>query len=151
MTRRKEQQRVKPVARPFDVFSFTQVGTAESATETRRRELASWFLDSHDSRRALFPSPAFFDPSSDVLLRAFVAEGKGGCVSVSQLSQIVDLPRSTALRYIHVLVDDGMLVTTRSQGNHESCLELTRRARSTLEAWLDKIDKDLPPTNPGGC
>jgi len=151
MTPRKAGQRVKSLPRGLGAFSFADVATAETRVEARRRKLASWLLDSHDSRRALFRSPTSFDPTSDVLLRAFVAEGRGGCISVSDLVEIADLPRSTALRFVRVLVEEGALVTTNAEQAHESCLGLTAGARSTLEAWLDKIDQELPLTTSSGC
>jgi hypothetical protein len=151
MTPRKADQRVKSLLIRLGAFPFADVAIAETRIEARRRKLASWLLDSHDSRRALFRSLTFFDPTSDVLLRAFVAESRGGCISVSDLVEIADLPRSTALRYVRVLVEEGALVTTEAEQTHESCLGLTAGARSTLEAWLDKIDQELPLTTPSGC
>jgi predicted transcriptional regulator len=143
MTQRKPDQRVNPLPRWLSAFSLGDVPMADTMIEARRRALASWLLDSHDTRRARFRSLTFFDPSSDVLLRAFVAEARGGCISVSDLMATCDLPRSTALRYVSFLVEGGVLVTATEQSD-DSFLELTAGARSTLETWLDEIDQAFP-------
>lgn len=61
-------------------------------------------------RSSYLPSRLFADPAWDILLAVTLAEARHHRLSVSSLCGRVDVPATTALRWIKTLVDEGLLV-----------------------------------------
>lgn len=93
------------------------------ASEARARSSYTALLDRADvehivkkliserrKRSSYFPSTLFADPAWDILLTVTLAETRHHRLSVSKLCSRVDVPATTALRWIKTLVDEGLLV-----------------------------------------
>jgi len=60
-------------------------------------------------RSELFASKLFSDPAWDLLLVAFATTLQGGRLTISELCASVDMPNSTAHRWITKLIDERLL------------------------------------------
>lgn len=61
-------------------------------------------------RLAFFPSRRFADPAWEILLTLTLAQSRQHRLDTTKLCQRVDVPPTTALRWINTMVDEGLLV-----------------------------------------
>ena len=61
-------------------------------------------------RSAFFPNRLFADPAWEILLALTLAQSRQHRLDITKLCQRVDVPPTTALRWINALVDEGLLV-----------------------------------------
>jgi hypothetical protein len=86
----------EPGAR-IDLSNAQLVQVAQSVVRTRRR------------REALLGPDLFADPAWDMLLDLYIAEMSGGPLSVSTLAAGAAVPATTALRWMGVLQQHGLI------------------------------------------
>jgi DNA-binding MarR family transcriptional regulator len=101
--------------------------------------LAADLLSERSNRRDVLDASMLGDPVWDMLLDLIVAEEQTKDISVTSLCQASDVPQSTALRWITVMVDCGMV--TRREDNldkRRTFVELTSATRAKLVAYLNK-------------
>ncbi|HZF43726.1 MAG TPA: MarR family winged helix-turn-helix transcriptional regulator [Sphingomonadaceae bacterium] len=91
-------------------------------------ELAETIYRFRRCRDAVFDELAFSDPSWDILLDLFIADGRGRKISVSSACIGAASPSTTALRYLSNLV----------------ALDLVRRVESEQDARV--VNVELTPT-----
>ena len=72
--------------------------------------IAKALLADRRARSSYFSDTLFADPAWDILLILTVAESRYRRLSVSQLCERVDVPATTALRWINALADQALLV-----------------------------------------
>ncbi len=82
-------------------------------------------------RERLFPTGLFQDPAWDILLELYLAHGRGEALSVSAACVSAAVPATTALRYIRVLEERGMVIR---KSHH------TDRRRTDLVLSLDAME-----------
>lgn len=73
-------------------------------------KLASAIMTARRDRGDLFGRHLFADPAWDILLVLTIAECRQRRMTISQLCDRVDVPPTTALRWIVNLTDEGLLV-----------------------------------------
>ncbi len=103
------------------------VARARALYRERRRRDATM-----DMTNALFG-----EPSWDILLDLFVAEGSGKTVSVSSACLASTIPQSTALRYIGLLERQGLVQRTPDpRDGRRYYLSLTGAAQAKMRGYL---------------
>lgn len=73
-------------------------------------KVASAIMAERRARYALFDQRLFAGPAWDILLVLAIAECRQRRVTVSQLCERIDVPMTTALRWIASMTEDGLLV-----------------------------------------
>jgi hypothetical protein len=81
----------------------------------------------------------FGEPSWDMLLDLFIAQGRARPVSVSSACIASSTAQSTALRYVGLLEKMGIIRRTKDpQDGRRQYLELTEFGFSNMEAYLSE-------------
>ena len=93
---------------------------------------ASAMLADRRERYGLFGQHLFADPAWDILLVLTIAECRQRRVTVSQLCERVDVPMTTALRWIANMTDEGLLVRRD---------DMTDKRRKFIELSPDALRK----------
>lgn len=79
----------------------------------------------------------FGEPSWDMLLDLFIAQGRERPVSVSSACIASSMPQSTALRYVGLLEKVGLIRRAKDpQDGRRHYLELTDVGFSNMQAYL---------------
>jgi DNA-binding MarR family transcriptional regulator len=60
-------------------------------------------------RRSFFKASLFSDPAWDILLELFAADEEGRAVSISAAGRAAAIPLTTAIRWINVLQQEGLI------------------------------------------
>lgn len=93
------------------------------------------------SRSELFGSQLFSDPAWDLLLSGFVAALQAKKLTTSEFCASVDMPPSTAHRWINKLIQDGLLERRGDLFDGRlSWLHLTSRAIQGLNSYFDTLE-----------
>lgn len=96
-----------------------------------------------------FPRGLFGEPAWDMLLDLFVNTRRGRTVSVTSLCIASAVPATTALRYIALLEERGLLQRIPAQHDRRvSYVELTRKAHDAMEIHLVDIAEHLQDLMP---
>ena len=93
-------------------------------------------------RNRAFPDGIFADPAWDILLDLYLAHCNDRQVSVMNACNAASVPPTTALRWVTVLEDKGLI--TRSNDSRDSrrkLLSLTSNALAMVETALDGAAK----------
>lgn len=93
---------------------------------------ASAILAERRERYSFFGQHLFADPAWDILLVLTIAECRQRRVTVSQLCERVDVPMTTALRWIANMTDEGLLVRRD---------DMTDKRRKFIELSPDALRK----------
>lgn len=130
------------VARLMELFPST--GLATSKPETYG--LACRIYAARRERRHFFPEGLFADPAWDMLLILYGAEGRGEFLSVSSLCISADVPQTTALRWVGVLQEAGLVTREKHEADGRSYLvKLTDLARDKMEDCLARMgERQIP-------
>lgn len=100
-------------------------------------EIAGRIWESRQERRHFFPTDLFADPAWDMVLALYCAEGRGERLSVTTLGQSVGLAQTTALRWIGMLSEAGLV--ERLPDDHDrrrNFVKLTSQASDKVTSWL---------------
>jgi hypothetical protein len=73
-------------------------------------EAVRWIIGARNSRSRFLPAHLFADPAWDILLELLRAEIAQQRISVSSLCIAANAPATTALRYIKMMTQQGLLV-----------------------------------------
>jgi DNA-binding MarR family transcriptional regulator len=86
------------------------------------------------ARAGLFGENLFFDPAWDILLELHAAELAGRDMTLSELIRAIDIPESTALRWIAALKRRQVIESSPAVGDADSdSIRLSTDARSKME------------------
>lgn len=128
----------EPAAAPADSTSLIQM--AEGLSRLRRR------------REALmtnkFGGDIFADPAGDIMLYLYIHSGRGEPVSVTRACSAANVPITTALRYVTVLADRGLI--ERSKNPEDGRSYLLKLSPAAIELMEETIGEMLPrqPASP---
>lgn len=91
-----------------------------------------------------FADKLFGEPSWDMLLDLFIKRVHGERISITSLCIAGAVPPSTALRWIQILVDDGLVERTKTQDDQRlAMVQLTNTGvdamRECLSEWFDQV------------
>lgn len=93
-------------------------------------------------RDRFFGEGLFADPAWDILLDLYAARLEGKHVSVSSLCIAAAVPPTTALRWITVLTEKGMLVREADpQDRRRIYIALSDSIADTMTAWFNAADR----------
>jgi DNA-binding MarR family transcriptional regulator len=101
--------------------------------EGAARRAAQKFYRARQARGAFFDVTFFGEPGWDILLDLFASEGIGRPASITSACVAAGVPPSTALRWISVLVERGMIERTADIADARRIfLTLTEKSRGAL-------------------
>jgi hypothetical protein len=111
--------------------------------------IASSIYQSRRLRADYFKGSLLLDPAWDMLLDLFIQKVRGRRVSANALCLATNVPRTTALRWIVVLEDEGLL--RRSRKDDDPSLELVeitpaafQQMRCFIEDSVTRFDMPMP-------
>ena len=117
----------RQLARMVDPFPSSQLmRLAREATKAR-------------ARRAKFFKPSLFsDPAWDILLELFAVEGEGKRLSVTGAGATAGIPPTTALRWLNVLEQEGLITRTDDPlDGRRSFVSLTHEGFKALTNYFE--------------
>lgn len=88
----------------------------------------------------VFNPDLFADPAFDMLLFVFLEEEAGRSVETSACYRASGVPRTTAVRWINMLVSMGMFRSTPHPTDRRlALLSLSEEARASVRQWLEGL------------
>lgn len=98
------------------------------------------------ARATFFGAHLFADPAWDILLQAYVALLEQEPLLVSTICRESVVPATSALRWISVLEQDGLLVRRHDpEGERRWWLEMSESGRSVMERYLASVWPSVLP------
>jgi hypothetical protein len=101
------------------------------------------------ARRALgdgFDPALFADPGLDIMLYLFAEGLDGAGVTTNACCGAASVPRTTALRWIKLLADRGLVSSSGNASDRRvTMLHLTATGRAGIAAWLAQAEVMLAP------
>lgn len=98
------------------------------------------YLRARRKRRDLLGADIFADPAWDILLDLYVSQLRGRRVSVSSACIAGNVPATTALRYIKMLCDEGLIERVPdADDNRRIWVQLKPKAQAGIEAVFDQM------------
>jgi DNA-binding MarR family transcriptional regulator len=119
-------------------------GDLNSGSTSTLHEIAGRIWEARQERRNFFPTDLFADPAWDMVLALYCAEGRGERMSVTALGYSVGLAQTTALRWIGMLTDAGLV--ERLPDDHDRrryFMKLTAAASEKISSWLISVGSRL--------
>ena len=91
-------------------------------------------------RTKFFPTVPFADPAWDLLLDLYWRGLKGEIVTVSNACMAAGVPTTTALRWIDILIELGLVTREADVADRRRILlQLTADSRQRMETYLSEI------------
>lgn len=95
-------------------------------------------------RSCYFPSNFFADPAWDILLVLTLAQTRDQRISVSRLCERLDVPTTTALRWINALTEAGLLIRRDdATDKRRKYIELASHAYVSMTAYCSTTGANL--------
>lgn len=135
------RERDFPVLRPLG-----DAGAARQGTNAARVDAAfiRTLLRTRRLRTHFFRADLFADPVWDMLLDLMAARLEGKHVAVSSLCIAAAVPPTTALRWIGVMTESGLVVRVADRNDGRRVhIELAEEAAGALAAWLEEARRML--------
>ena len=130
----------------FEASTFDHAADREGENEgaawppNSPADQARRILANRRMRDELFEPGTFGEPAWEILLNLFVAQANGERVSVSSLCIALDIPSTTALRWIEKLIEDGCLMRHESPADRRRAhVDLTPEAAAKLRQALSRM------------
>ncbi len=122
-----------------DVISVNGSGQQDTLSA-----LSTTYYRVRRTRDHYFPRQLFGEPAWDILLDLYINHGQGRKVSVSSLCVASMVPATTALRYIAMLEDQGLLRKIASEHDRRvSLVELTDEGCVAMEAYMTSVAAEI--------
>lgn len=123
---RSSQNEAAPASAPGDVEARTSIAMADLWTRSiRERHLADFHIS---------------DPVWGILLDIYVAESKGQKTSLSSLGYAALAPRSTGMRWVNVLINEGKLMSEPDPvDRRRRWVRLSRSTRTALDNYFAEL------------
>lgn len=126
-----------------EVKNGTDAGGSVAILSDDHETLRAIALSSYGTRRARkrqFPKQLFGEPAWDMLLDLYINQKGQRAVSVSSLCIASMVPATTALRYISMLEQNGLLKKTPAEHDRRlSLVELTDEGYEAMEEYLRSV------------
>ena len=87
-------------------------GTGLLAKDEQQAKDLARIIRARRRRGKYFPAHLFSDPAWDILLAVALADLEQQRITVGKLCEAADAPKTTALRYIEALIEEGIIVRT---------------------------------------
>jgi DNA-binding MarR family transcriptional regulator len=132
----------------FNEIKQDVIDEAGKVEESKHREtLSALALSKYRVRRMreeYFPQQLFGEPAWDILLDLYISNGMDRKISVSSLCVASMVPPTTALRYISMLEDNGMLRKVPAESDRRvSLVELTEEGCRAMDAYLTNVGSEV--------
>lgn len=115
-----------------------------SGSTSTLHEIAGRIWESRQERRHFFPTNLFADPAWDMVLALYCAEGRGERLSVTTLGRSIGLAQTTALRWINMLTDAGLVERLPDEHDRRrNFVTLTGQASEKITSWLIRVGSRL--------
>lgn len=119
--------------------------TEFAADDERLVELARGILASRRKLAERFDPALFANPGLDIMLFLFAAGVHGATVTTNACCAAAGVPRTTALRWIKLLQDRGMVQGSDDATDRRvTMLALTVQGRDTLREWMNEVLAEHP-------
>ena len=126
----------------------TSVRFADRAAMRSPCKVARELLRERRLREEIFGESLFSDPSWDMLLDLFASTEEGRSVSVSSLCIAATVPPTTALRWIEVLFERGLVTRSRDPSDGRRVfVRLSPTASTSMVRYLQKVREDFADPN----
>lgn len=104
------------------------------------KELAKAFYRFRRRRDEMFPKGLFADPAWDILLDLYISEIEGKSISITSACAAACVPATTALRWLTVLEERGMIVRLDDpKDNRRSFVRITGEAVYKITSIIAKF------------
>lgn len=127
----------------LDLRNFAESITSPPAVPVDSEVSASFvrsILHGRRMRDRFFDSSLFADPAWDMLLDLTAARLEGKKVSVTSLGTAAAVPPTTALRWVSLLADQGILVRTADKDDARRVfIELADEAAARMISYLQAV------------
>ncbi|MGR6329162.1 hypothetical protein ACU5AX_08860 [Sphingomonas sp. XXL09] len=133
-------------AKGRDTGNIDGVNGADLNDEDNRLvELAGGILASRRKLATRFDPALFANPGMDIMLFLFASGIHGATVTTNACCAAAGVPRTTALRWIKLLQDRGLVEGSDDAADRRvTMLALTGTGRDTLRDWLNEIIEAHP-------
>lgn len=112
--------------------------------ERRRIAMAKWILASRRRRCSILPRMILGEPTWEMIVDLYVTCAEGRRTDVSGLCHASGVAPTTALRYLNLLADAGLITRVEDEDDgRRAFLEISDALRSALAEWLDQAFKGL--------
>lgn len=130
----------------FGQKAETTSQTAEEPGSTPSIAQLKQLLAARRARSTFFGSHLFADPAWDILLQAYVALLEKEPLLVSTICRESVVPATTALRWISILEQDGLLAKRHDPGGDRRWqLEMSPSGRVAMELYLEAVWPSVLP------
>lgn len=118
---------------------------AQDAGTTALIEMVRALRKAREKRAGMFPGGLLGDPAWDMMLELMEAGLAGRRVTISSLGLAAEVPPTTALRWIGILVQSGMLVRENDPDDRRRVfVALSDDASERFRAYLGTIERPGP-------
>lgn len=130
---------------------LARLSSEDDATELSKKQSAPIDIDqvrsvirSRALRSKFFCEEIFADPAWDILLDLFAAEIQQFRVQVSRLAATANVPQTTLIRWINVLVVHDLVVRRPDQfDGRRVFIELSSKASEAMRRYFGHLNGDL--------
>lgn len=125
-------------------FGGPSVFDDRDQAETALAVLAKSIADARRKLGGHLDASLFANPGMDIMLFLFAEGINGATVTTNACCAAAGVPRTTALRWIKLLQDRGLIDGSDDVSDRRvTMLALSAAGRQTIRTWLDEI-KNLP-------
>ena len=125
-------------------------GTDALRAQPNKLALVEYIVSARRQRERFFDTSLFADPAWDMLLDLYAAHLEQRRSTVSGLCATAGAPTTTALRYVKLLVDRGLIARTPSETDQRvTHVELTRPALAQMGSFFERIAELLSTASNG--
>jgi hypothetical protein len=128
---------------PFGGLQASPVGATRPVAAELEGRVAAMIRGRRDRAR-FFPNRLFADPAWEILLALTLAEQQQARLSISHLCDRIDVPATTALRWIASLTDEGFLIRRDDPTDRRrKYIELSPSALANMVDYCLAMDGEL--------
>jgi DNA-binding MarR family transcriptional regulator len=111
---------------------------------SRRLALAKWIVASRRQRPKAFKKIRLGEPSWDMILDLYVADRENRRIDITGLCLASGVPATTALRYVDLLVEEGLIVKVDDlDDGRRALVNMGAELRAAMDDWLDLAEAGL--------
>ena len=105
-----------------------------------RLDVVTTMISARQKRGKYLPCELFADPAWDMLLELLHAELSGRNVCITSLCGVAGVPQTTALRWIHQMIDQGLLLRRKDKDDGRRIyLELAAKVSGALRRYFVEV------------
>ena len=112
-------------------------GDARTTDRLTLLSRARMVINSRRAREKYFDRDLFGEPAWDILLALYITEDSGSRFTISKLAECIDVPLSTAIRWVRTLEQQSLVERIDHPTDRRiAFVRLKDEARRTLDAFL---------------